>query len=474
MPGVRWLTRSLAGLSLLGMLGMAGPAQAAPPQPSSQPSEIVGGVPTEICEWPQVAALTLGGTCTATLIHPRMLVYAGHCGTLHNQARLGEGTDSPARELELLRCERASDVFAVTSMDFAFCELREPVEDLPIVPLLFGCDEAQIEVGTPVTIVGFGLDGDGTIGTKRVAESSIVSVLSLIGIGGMGTGADEGDSGGPALVLLDDGSWRVLGIVSGGGGGGAVVQYVPAPVTVEWIEAHSGIDVTPCHAADGSWAPTPACAGFYVAPELGASWADACPSVVSGASARCGPAFGGQPLDVLAPEVAIVDPLDAALLEAAPIDLAVTVEASDAGWGVREVRLELDGEPWLDLWQRQARDEVPPYTFANMEIPGDGEHAIVAIAEDWAGNVRASAALHVQVGELADTTDDGDSTDSSGSTDATDSTDSTDEDPRGGCSCHARADDRGWALTLPIVLLGLGLRRRRISRPRCRPRPSAR
>jgi hypothetical protein len=443
-----WIACSIVGLSAM----LAASASAAPPQLIPPPSEIVGGGPAEVCEWPQVAALTLGGTCTATLIHPRVLVYAAHCGTLHSQAVLGEQTDMPARELELLRCERATDVFGVSSMDFAYCELREPVEDLAIAPLLFGCDEALIEVGTPVTIVGFGLDGEGMLGTKHVAQTSIVSLLSLIGIGGMGTGADEGDSGGPAFVQLDDGTWRLLGIVSGGGGQGGVVQYVPAPVTVAWIEARSGIDITPCHAADGSWAPTPACTGFFVATDSGASWDEGCPGEVSGYSDRCGPAFASEPIDDVAPDVAIVDPLDGE----ASLELDVVVQASDVGWGIREVRLELDGEPWLDIWQRQARDEVPPYEFASMTIPSEGAHAIVAIAEDWAGNVGMSQ-VNITIGES------GDSTESDTDTSEPDTGDSTgDGTPDGssdGCRCRATSPSWPGAALLPFFAL-LGLRRR--------------
>lgn len=439
------------------MLLASAHAFAGPPQLAPRPSAIVGGEAAATCEWPQVAALTLGGTCTATLIHPRVLIYAAHCGTSHDHARLGEQADAPARELPLLRCERATDVFAVSSSDFAYCELAEPLDDIPIVPLLFGCDEALIEVGTPVTIVGFGLDDEGLLGSKRVATTSIASVLSLIGIGGMGVGADSGDSGGPALVELPDASWRVLGVVSGGGGGGGVVQYVPAPVTVAWIEERSGIDVTPCHASEGSWAPTPACGGFYVGVEPGASWARACPSVISGPSSRCGPAFASEPGDAIAPTVSIASPSAGEQL-AAPAELDVEVVAADRGWGVREVRLELDGEAWLDAWQRQARDETPPYAFAGLEIAAPGEHAIVAIAEDWAGNLTASAPVLVQVGgdETGDETGTGSESETETDTDTEGTSEGTSEDESsdaGACSCETGEPDPAS----PLAALALGL-----------------
>lgn len=453
---------------------VAGPASAAPPpDPSAptlapRPQAIVGGEPAQTCAWPQVGALTLGGTCTATLVHPRVIVYAAHCGTLHSRLVLGESTTSPQREVELLRCERASDVFGVSSMDFAYCELAEPLDAVPSVPLLFGCDESLIEVGTPVTIVGFGRDDEGTLGTKRVATTSIVNVLTLIGIGGMGVGADSGDSGGPALVELPDGSHRVLGIVSGGGGGGAVVQYVPAPVTVAWLEDRSGIDLTPCHASDGSWAPTPACGGFYVASEADATWAASCPSVVSGLSDRCGPAFSSTPPDRTAPTLALVAPSEGEHFDE-PASLDVAVEAADLGWGVREVRLELDGQPWLDARQRQASDEVPPYLFEGLELAGAGEHAIVAIARDWAGNETRTPARLVHVEGESDTSGSGSESESDTSeadtseTSEPDTSESSDaNDDAAACRCSTRRDASPLASLVALALLA-GLRRPRPS-----------
>jgi hypothetical protein len=325
----------LLSLSLLSLVWWGSPRVAEAGEPAAitpAPHAIVGGEASGTCEWPTVVALQTGGLCTATLVHPRVLVYAAHCGVHHTFARFGEQVQAPARELAIAYCERNSEVFAVNAMDYAYCVLAEPVEDLAVTPLLFGCDEALIAIGTPVTIVGFGDTnpdpdaGNSMVGIKHAATSSIVNMLGTVAIGGMGTGADAGDSGGPALVQLDDGSWRVLGIVSGGGGNGGVVQYVPAPSTVAWIEERSGVDITPCHASDGSWAPTPACGGMFVATQTDASWAEGCPGPVSPPSDRCGPAWADIDDDD-APLVTIVSPSTGTSLAAAPIAVDVLAEA---------------------------------------------------------------------------------------------------------------------------------------------------
>lgn len=428
---------------------------------------IVGGQPSETCEWPSVVALQTGGLCTATLVHPRIIVYAAHCGTLHTRALFGEDVASPAREVPLLHCERYSDLFAVSSMDYAYCELAEPVEDVAITPLLFGCDETLIEIGTPVTIVGFGDTSSGgpeQTGIKYAAQTQITGYLTTVGIGGMGVGADSGDSGGPALVQLDDGSWRVLGIVSGGGGDGATVQYVPAPKTVAWIEDRSGIDITPCHASDGSWAPTPACEGMFVSVEANASWADGCPGPAAPPSQDCGAAWTELD-DDRAPSVTIVDPLDGSELAAAPVELDVIGEAQDSGVGVAQLRLLVDGVVWIDALGREAVDQVPPYRFEGVHVELDGLHTLTLEAVDHFGNASTTSAM-ILVGEPSS---DESSDTSEESSDEAPADPSEDAGEAAGCGCSSERSSGAGALALLLTALGLRSRRRRLrvtSRPR--------
>jgi hypothetical protein len=436
--------RSARRTVLLGLMLAAAPGALAL---AGSPA-IVGGAVSSTCAWPSVVALQTGGLCTGTLVHPRIVVYAAHCGTFHQKVLFGERVDTPAREVATVLCERNSDLFAVSSMDYAYCLLAEPVDDLAITPPLFGCDEDLIAIGTQVTIVGFGdttSEGTQMVGVKHEAQTQVTGLLSTVGIGGMGVGADSGDSGGPAFVQLDDGSWWLLGIVTGGGGDGATVQYVPAPKLIAWVEDRSGFDITPCHAGDGSWAPTPACEGFYVQTEPGATWADACPSQRSDASQSCGAPYGelveGEP-----PSVAFVEPLDDEVFPGAPVVFEVLAEADDGGGvGVAEVRLRVDGVDWIDAFGRSG-DQVPPYRFADLSIATDGAHVLELEAIDYFGNV-ATASVTIVVGEVGDSeTDDGGSSESTGESETGGSGDS----PPEGCSCASGGDRMAFAGCLLI------------------------
>ena len=455
-------------IGLLGFGLLVGtPALAGPPtQVAPAPAAIVGGEASEPCAWPSVVALRGGGICTGTLIHPRVVAYAAHCGTLQSRIYFGETADAPAREVDTVDCARFSDLFAVSSMDYAYCVLAEPVEDVAITPTLFGCDEDLIEIGTPVTIVGFGdttSEGPEQVGIKHEAQTEITNKLSTVWIGGMGVGADSGDSGGPAFVQLDDGSWWLLGIVSGGGGDGATVQYVPAPNIVAWIEDETGIDITPCHDQDGAWAPTPQCEGFYVSTQANAQWDAGCPSERSEPSTRCGPAWT-ELEDLDAPSVAFVDPLDGDQFPTGSLITSVLAEASDAGVGVASVQLRVDGQPWLDELGLDA-DEVPPYRFNSVMVIGEGPHLLELVAVDHFGNVaEASATILLETSGAGETGETG--TDEAGSSDtgqATGSDTSGDqaESGRGSCACTSGAPGSPpLALLVWLGLIGLGRRSR--------------
>lgn len=437
-----------AGLALTGA-----PARAAEPDPP----QIVGGEPAQPCAWPSVVALNGGGLCTGTLVHPRIVVYAAHCGTLHPEALFGETVDAPARAVATRECRRFTNLVAVSSMDYAYCELAEPVTDVPITPLLSGCDEALIAVGTPVTIVGFGNtnpdeEGEAETGIKHVAETTITGMLTTIGVGGMGTGADEGDSGGPALVQVADGSWRVLGIVSGGGGHGATVQYVPAPLTIPWIEDQSSVDVSACtdvnEGGTATWAPTPACGGFFLANDPAATWAEGCAGSLSGPSDACGDPWADDDDDT-SPTVTFVEPEDGHVFPFAPATFSVTLDADDDAAGVRAVELAVGDAVFVD--------EVPPFSFAGVQVETEGPHTLEARAIDHADNT-GFATIEVFVGDPV-----GDTGDESGTeTDEADGTDETDTASGGACTCSTPSRPRApTVLALSALGLSLFLRRRR-------------
>src|SRR5690606_11914233 len=173
--------------------------------------------------------------------------------------------------------------------------------DIPIVPILMGCETDVLKPGQPVTIVGYGNADNGPYGIKREVITTINNITNQneASIGGGGKDSCQGDSGGPVYVQLEDGSWRVFGITSYGGACGGGGMYSMMHPGIEWFEKESGIDLTPCHQADGSWMPTPACKGFPLEPGAGNSdWGTGCGGgPVGGQCVPCGAAACDEAAD---------------------------------------------------------------------------------------------------------------------------------------------------------------------------------
>ena len=274
-----------------------GPEEAPETEAAPQVQPIVGGSIASTCQWPTTVLLPNAG-CSGTLIHPQIIVTASHCGVGEKIAVFGESRTSPARLMSIEYCRRFQGAAGPTPTDFAFCKLRLPVTDVPIVPVLMGCETEILQPGQRVVIAGFGDSGRlGGFGTKRWVETTINKVGGNRGIqvGGMGKAPCYGDSGGPAFVNLPDGSWRVFGIDSAGLAQGCDAGDVMALMheAVPWIEEQSKIDVTPCHDANGTWNPSAACARFPMSPQLpGRSWANGCAEpALSPLASTCGEAY---------------------------------------------------------------------------------------------------------------------------------------------------------------------------------------
>jgi hypothetical protein len=255
-------------------------------------SEIYGGTDVATCGWP--TTVELGGACTGTLVHERVVIYAAHCGTGYSSVRLGESINGgPGRNVSTQQCKVFPGGSTGEGNDFAYCTLAQPVTDVPLVPILMGCEaEDYLVPGQQVTVVGYGNADTGPYGIKRQVTTTINSITANdeAFIGGGGKDSCQGDSGGPVFVQVEDGSWRVFGITSYGGACGTGGYYSMMHNGMSWFESQTGYDLTPCHDADGTWNPGPDCGSFPMTPSVGSgTWANGCSGgPVSGYSGACG------------------------------------------------------------------------------------------------------------------------------------------------------------------------------------------
>ena len=351
--------------------------------------------------------------CTGTLVHPRVVLYAAHCGTDFTRVefgeRLGEGYMA-----DVTGCRRAIATDEVSPMDYAYCELARPVDGVPIAPVLYGCEADTLTPGREVVIVGFGQDESGQTGVKRAATTTFSGTdRGMLVVGGDGVSPSFGDSGGPAFVRLDDGTWRAFGVVSGGEGPGRASYYVDMRNAAAWVEQQSGHDLTPCHASTGTWQPGYECGGFAIDPTAGGTWEDQCggADALSGRSSTCGPPLDA---DQQPPQVAIRSPEDGAVFDDVPAEVVVEVDASDDLSGVRRVWLEIDGA-------LQEEDVAEPWSFTGRFQ--EGSYVLVAVAEDAGGNTTRSDQHALQVGD------------------------------EGCLGCRAGGSSRGWAGNLVLAAL---------------------
>ncbi|MDC0672609.1 S1 family peptidase [Nannocystis radixulma] len=258
---------------------------------------IYGGTTVSTCGW--ASTVELGGSCTGTLVHPQVVIYAAHCGASYSKIYFGENYQSPARAITPSWCKVYPGGEPGSGNDFAVCKLSQAVNDVPIVPILMGCETSILQPGRSVTLVGFGDADNGPYGIKRQVTTTVNGFDGdEISIGGGGKDTCQGDSGGPAFVKLADGTWRVFGITSYGGDCGSGGYYSMMHKGIQWFEQQTGLDLTPCHNADGTWNPGAGCYNFQTNPgSANDTWSGGCNAgAPSGAySQTCGAPYQGDP-----------------------------------------------------------------------------------------------------------------------------------------------------------------------------------
>jgi len=243
---------------------------------------LLGGKMVTQSAWPGVVWLESG--CVATLVHPSILLYAGHCGEDNTRAWFGNSLDidvdvdsevltlrNPSRyeHVDIERCRVHPESAIGRGTDFAYCELAEPMDDVVSIPPAVGCERESAAPGTSVTILGFGFasQDDDTAGAKRVGQAEVVGIgeYEEIVIGDSEVGTCRGDSGGPAFIDLSElgesrPDWRLLALLSSGiEGECGIGWYTDVSKMVTWLESDSGYDVTPCFDNEWSWHTDPNC-----------------------------------------------------------------------------------------------------------------------------------------------------------------------------------------------------------------------
>ena len=174
--------------------------------------------------YPALVDLLDVGDCIATLIRPQWLITAAHCAVeMPSSASLSIGGVSHA-----VASVRVPSAWNDDTDDIALVELVEPVTSVEPIAVYEGTDE----VGQVVWFVGRGdtntglrgQSGASVDGKTRRASNTIVAadahwiqfvfnspdddaVTPLEGISG------DGDSGGPALLVTEEGTW-VVGLSS--------------------------------------------------------------------------------------------------------------------------------------------------------------------------------------------------------------------------------------------------------------------
>lgn len=294
---MRMTSRTLCLLSTLVSLPVQASESVAPT------TRVLNGETVPECGFAPVAYI---GNCTATLVHPEIVLHAQHCGKPRSISLTHGG--GGGKKLDVEYCKTFPGKWS-TAKDFAFCKLKTPVTDIPPIPVAFGCEVEQIVKGADIVHCGFGANGGSGsgnkgFGKKRWGANTLGSLNKSGEYTTLNTSPSKivscaGDSGGPLLMRMEDKSWRVIGVAStinGGGcsGSSSYNSYSLTAPGVAWVEKESGVDITPCFDPDGTWKPTKDCGRFYMGDHEGhGTWKDGCKGTpVSGYSSTCGDPFG--------------------------------------------------------------------------------------------------------------------------------------------------------------------------------------
>jgi secreted trypsin-like serine protease len=247
---------------------------------ASPSSAVVGGRDAAPGAYPAVAEITFGSSflCTGTLIAPRWVLTAGHCGSITGAAvaspaawppqlidvRIGSVTPGAGERVPVRRVVVNPNYLANVGYDIALLELSSASTKAPARVVGAG-GSALWAPGTMETIVGFGTTSEGGDVADTLQEAQVpittdaycsgtyddFDATSMVCAGFPQGGVDtcQGDSGGPMFGRNAAGALKVVGATSFGEGCArpgkpGVYARVGDTALREWIRslAPDGVD----------------------------------------------------------------------------------------------------------------------------------------------------------------------------------------------------------------------------------------